>query len=57
MLETEGIADPILDRHTPVPSSGPDEGRFPAGTILAGRYRILGLLGAAAWARSTAPTT
>jgi len=22
-----------------------DEGRFPAGTVLAGRYRILGLLG------------
>jgi serine/threonine-protein kinase len=26
-------------------SSAPDEGRFPAGTVLAGRYRILGLLG------------
>jgi serine/threonine-protein kinase len=26
-------------------SSGLEEGRFPAGTILAGRYRILGLLG------------
>ena len=34
---------------TPPPSSAssnaPDEGRFPAGTVLAGRYRILGLLG------------
>ena len=27
------------------PSSGIDEGRFPAGTLLSGRYRILGLLG------------
>ena len=26
-------------------SSSPEEGRFPAGTVLAGRYRILGLLG------------
>jgi len=26
-------------------SSGIEEGRFPAGTILAGRYRVLGLLG------------
>ncbi len=26
-------------------SSGVEEGRFPAGTVLAGRYRILGLLG------------
>lgn len=26
-------------------SSAPEEGRFPAGTVLAGRYRILGLLG------------
>jgi len=26
-------------------SAGIDEGRFPAGTVLAGRYRILGLLG------------
>jgi len=27
------------------PPSAPEEGRFPAGTVLAGRYRILGLLG------------
>src|SRR5215472_16470439 len=26
-------------------STSIDEGRFPAGTVLAGRYRILGLLG------------
>ncbi len=30
---------------TPTPSSTFDEGRFPAGTVLAGRYRIVGLLG------------
>jgi serine/threonine-protein kinase len=30
---------------TPVPSSSLDEGRFPAGTVLAERYRIIGLLG------------
>src|SRR5271166_2724042 len=29
----------------PTPSSSFDEGRFPAGTVLAGRYRIVGLLG------------
>jgi serine/threonine-protein kinase len=28
-----------------LPDSTPEEGRFPAGTVLAGRYRILGLLG------------
>jgi len=30
---------------TPTPSSSFDEGRFPAGTVLAERYRIIGLLG------------
>ena len=30
---------------TPTPSSSFDEGRFPAGTVLAERYRIVGLLG------------
>jgi len=29
----------------PSSSSGIEEGRFPAGTVLAGRYRVLGLLG------------
>jgi hypothetical protein len=29
----------------PSSSSGIEEGRFPAGTLLAGRYRVLGLLG------------
>src|SRR5262245_38282821 len=46
MLSAEGKHDELLDRRpfTP-PSSAPEEGRFPAGTVLAGRYRILGLLG------------
>src|SRR5262245_41442467 len=46
MLLAEEKNDPLMDRErvTP-PSSSPEEGRFPAGTILAGRYRILGLLG------------
>jgi serine/threonine-protein kinase len=43
MLAAEGKPDPLLDRNRE--SSAPDEGRFPAGTVLAGRYRILGLLG------------
>jgi hypothetical protein len=34
-----------LDVSPPSSSSSPEEGRFPAGTVLAGRYRILGLLG------------
>src|SRR4030095_12780209 len=29
----------------PASSTSGEEGRFPAGTVLAGRYRILGLLG------------
>ena len=47
MLAADAMADPLLDETTvrnPV-SSAPEEGRFPAGTVLAGRYRILGLLG------------
>jgi serine/threonine protein kinase len=43
MLAADARADGVLDR--PVSSSAPEEGRFPAGTVLAGRYRILGLLG------------
>jgi serine/threonine-protein kinase len=43
MLAADAMADPLLDRQKV--SSAPEEGRFPAGTVLAGRYRILGLLG------------
>ena len=32
-------------RESPPSSSGVEEGRFPAGTVLAGRYRIHGLIG------------
>ena len=35
---------PPLAKRRP-PSSGVDEGRFPAGTVLGGRYKILGLIG------------
>jgi serine/threonine-protein kinase len=46
MLSAEAKDDPMLDPSpvTPTPSA-PEEGRFPVGTVLAGRYRILGLLG------------
>lgn len=44
MLAAEGQPDPLLDGAR-TPSSAPDEGRFDAGTVLIGRYRILGLLG------------
>jgi serine/threonine-protein kinase len=43
MLAADGNADLLLDGKPS--SSAPEEGRFPAGTVLAGRYRILGLLG------------
>jgi tRNA A-37 threonylcarbamoyl transferase component Bud32 len=43
MLAAEDKTDPLLDQSPE--SSAPDEGRFPAGTVLAGRYRVLGLLG------------
>jgi hypothetical protein len=41
--EDATMAMPV--QHAPSSSSGIDEGRFPAGTLLAARYRILGLLG------------
>ncbi|MBZ5580206.1 MAG: serine/threonine protein kinase [Acidobacteriia bacterium] len=44
MLSAEARHGALLDGNVPQ-SSAPEEGRFPAGTILAGRYRILGLLG------------
>src|SRR5258707_14981005 len=40
-MPTEAMAE----RKPPSSSSGTDEGRFPAGTVLGERYRILGLLG------------
>jgi protein kinase-like protein len=46
MLAADATAAPLLDRPASTPSSSaPEEGRFPAGTVLAGRYRILGRLG------------
>src|SRR5262245_18061541 len=42
MLAVEDKVDGLLDAK---PSSAPEEGRFPAGTVLAERYRILGMLG------------
>src|SRR6516162_5020045 len=44
MLIAEAKHGALMDGAMPQ-SSAPEEGRFPAGTILAGRYRILGLLG------------
>jgi len=35
----------MQERRTPSSSGSSDEGRFPAGTILGERYRVLGLLG------------
>ncbi|HEX5110636.1 MAG TPA: serine/threonine-protein kinase [Vicinamibacterales bacterium] len=46
MLAADATGAPLLDRPASTPSSSaPEEGRFPAGTVLAGRYRILGRLG------------
>jgi tRNA A-37 threonylcarbamoyl transferase component Bud32 len=42
-VETNG-GDPTTPPSSS-PASSPDEGRFPVGIVLAGRYRILGLLG------------
>jgi serine/threonine-protein kinase len=44
MLAAHVQPDGLLDRESQS-SSAPDEGRFPAGIVLAGRYRVLGLLG------------
>ncbi|HEX5110632.1 MAG TPA: serine/threonine-protein kinase [Vicinamibacterales bacterium] len=45
MLAADATGAPLLDRPASTPSSSAPEGRFPAGTVLAGRYRILGRLG------------
>jgi hypothetical protein len=38
-------AQPSVSEHATTRPSSHEEGRFPAGTILAGRYRVLGMLG------------
>lgn len=43
MLAAE-VKNGLLDG-SPSSASAPEEGRFPAGTVLAGRYRVLGMLG------------
>jgi serine/threonine-protein kinase len=49
MLDADGRPAALIDRLPGASesnaSSAPEEGRFPAGTVLAGRYRVLGLLG------------
>src|SRR4051795_11830431 len=40
LLAADAGADALLDPAPPPPTSTPEEGRSPAGTVLAGRYRI-----------------
>jgi serine/threonine-protein kinase len=42
---SELLTDAMPRAATPTPSHPSEEGRFPAGTMLAERYRIVGLLG------------
>ena len=42
--------------HRPFPDVPFDQARFIPGAMLAGRYRIVGLSAAAAWAKCIAPT-
>ena len=51
-LPTE-LAAPVS---SPASTSSVDQGRFLPGTVLAKRFRVIGLLGRVAWARSTEPT-
>jgi hypothetical protein len=50
---TETVAQPRSGLAGISSSSSADEGRFIAGTLLGGRYRIIGLLDAEAWERFT----
>ena len=45
MTNPHDAATPLTSDAEPSPSSSPEEGRFPVGIVLAGRYRILGMLG------------
>src|SRR5271157_2947797 len=45
LAASEAATIAIPPKHASHTSSSFDEGRFPAGTLLAGRYRVLGLLG------------
>ena len=64
-MATHRDDDFTIDRLTSAPTLGvvtappppPATPRFAPGAIVAGRYRLVALLGRAAWARSTAPTT
>ncbi len=44
-LDASAVATVAMPHHKPPSSSASDEGRFPAGTLLGERYRVLGLLG------------
>jgi len=50
---------PTLDTLSPATGASPDSahGRFLPGTIFGGRYRMIELTAAAAWARFTGPMT
>lgn len=45
VLDASAVPTVAMAPRTPPSSSSSDEGRFPAGTVLGERYRILGLLG------------